>query len=512
MRIVVALLACSCFLSPALLFAQPAARIPVPGEQALADSTKLIADVYKTDYAQATTPALKQKLAKKLLDDAQVTKDDPVARYALLQVAKKIAIGIGDVETAMLVIEATAKSFAIDDVAQRRQLLEELAGQAKSSDDNYALTRYVARELVPLVKESKLPAAQALTEFGLATAKKAKDPDLLKQWSRRLESLKQQQQAWAKAEPALIVLNTKPGDAAANSEVGKYACYFQDDWQRGLPMLALGGDKELAALAEKELRGASATAEQLALADGWYDLSLARAEAEKLALQRHAAKLYRRLLPALQALALRRVEKRLEEIAAATSPFVKDEWVEVLDYVQLPKHLVENQWQAEGLSIVTRQAEHCKAFRIPVEINGNYELRIKATKLSGKEGITLSLSHPVNNCQFLLCCYGGELSGINNVNGVELNSDRNSSRVATKALADGRTFQYAIQVETRGDQAQISSTLENVRLTRWAGPISALSPYTAEWKGSLYIRHCGQGLAVHSVQLKLKSGAAWLAE
>ena len=491
-------------------FSQSPPRAPVPSEDAIAAATKIIADVYKQDYEQAKTAAQKQKLAQKLLDDAQASKDDPSARFALFQIARKIATGIGDLETAILAIERCAKVFDVDTISQRQQLFEDIAGQVKTADDNYGLARYIGRETVALLQDNQLTAAQSLTELGLSTAKKAKDPDLVKQWSRRQTQLKERQQAWTKSQAALEVLKTNPGDASANDEAGKYACCFQQDWTRGLSMLALGNDKDLAPLAEKELRGVSAPGDKLALADSWYDTGMTRSEVEKLALHQHAAKLYRDILPTLQALTLRRVEKRLEEIAAANSPFEKDEWVEILDFVQLPKHLVENQWERQGLSIVSLQNEHCKTFRIPVEINGNYEMRIKTTKAKGLETLAFSLSHPVNKCQFVLNY--GNVSGVNLVNQAGMDSDRNTSRTETKPHADGRTFQFAIQVETRGDQAVISSTFENVRFTRWAGPIAALSPNHPEWNPSIHVRQCGHGAAIHSVQLKLKSGAAWLVD
>ncbi len=49
-------------------------------------------------------------------------------------------------------------------------------------------------------------------------------------------------------------------------------------------------------------------------------------------------------------------------------------------------------------------------------------------------------------------------------------------------------------------------------LFRWTGPTSSLSPHHAHWKDWFYFRHCGKGLAVHNVQLKVKSGAAWIVE
>lgn len=275
-------------------------------------------------------------------------------------------------------------------------------------------------------------------------------------------------------------------------------------------MLALGDDQPLAKMATKELKGAAKTAENMALLDEWYDLSLQQDDVARHAVQRRIAKLYRQLIPDLQALTLRRVEKRLEEIGIATNSLPKNEWVEILDLVELPKNLVENHWHWEGTSIVTRQAEHCKSFVIPVEVQGNYELRIRATKLAPGDGLAVSLSHPANNSQVVLCCYDGTVSGVNNINNT--GADLNPSRTVTKQLPEGKPFRLLIQVDKRGDQVQINTTLENSRLFRWTGATSSLSPHHANWKDWFYFRHCGQGMAVHNVQLRVKSGAAWIVE
>ena len=217
-------------------------------------------------------------------------------------------------------------------------------------------------------------------------------------------------------------------------------------------------------------------------------------------------------MPQLTALAQKRVENKVRQIADATCPFVQDEWTEILDDVEFPKHLFDNQWQWEGLSVVTRQKEHWKQFRLPVEIDGDYELRIRATKLAGSDGLIVGLAKPANYAEFLLACYDGKVSGICLVNGHEPDSDQNPSRVAAKELPTGRSFQLTLQVANRGDQVQVTSLVENVRYSRWAGPVAALKPFRSTWTGSLFIRHCGAGMEIQSVQLKLKSGAAWFIE
>jgi hypothetical protein len=503
------LLLVAILLTPHALVAQVPQRTAIPAEAAVAEAKKLIADVYKKDYENAKTPLERQALAKKLIEDAGKSQDDPAARFALLQVARKMSVAIGDVATAMQVVDETAAAFEVIPGDDKCEVFEELANQAKTAEDNSLLARYILLELEPLVAAENLATAQKLTQAGLLAAKKSKETDLIKQWTRRREQLETRIAASFAAETAKTTLATSPTDEQANRIAGEYACFWQRDWETGLPLLALGDDKPLAAVATQELRGVKSTAEQLALADAWYDASLNRSEPITRAMQAHAEHHYRMALPSLQALALVRVEKRLEELRQASSPFPINEWVEILDLVELPKHIVENQWQREGLSVVTRQTKHGKMFRIPVEIHGNFELKIEVTPLSS-DGISISLSRTVNDVFFAHANWGGQITGLNYVNGQD--AGRNASKTEHAKLTTGRKLQLIIQVETRGDQATISSMLDNRRLSRWSGPLASIGASSKKPLNSLYVRHVAAGLAIHSVQLKLKSGTAWITD
>jgi hypothetical protein len=112
---------------------------------------------------------------------------------------------------------------------------------------------------------------------------------------------------------ALATLEVKPTDPASNLTVGRFRCFQKGDWDSGLPMLALGSDSTLKALAEKELAEPKSADEQAKLADGWWTA----AEKEEGTTRRHihsqAAHWYRRALPDLTGLDKARAEKRLEE-------------------------------------------------------------------------------------------------------------------------------------------------------------------------------------------------------
>jgi formylglycine-generating enzyme required for sulfatase activity len=114
-------------------------------------------------------------------------------------------------------------------------------------------------------------------------------------------------------------LASKPNDPAANLAVGQFDCFVKAEWDRGLPLLALGSDAELRALAEKELAGVSDAGAQVELGDGWWALSETEAGLARDHLREHAAKWYERAQPSLEGLAKAKVEKRLKEVEALAS-------------------------------------------------------------------------------------------------------------------------------------------------------------------------------------------------
>ena len=67
---------------------------------------------------------------------------------------------------------------------------------------------------------------------------------------------------------ALAALDRNPTHPAANQMVGKYRCFNKGNWITGLPMLALGSDPELKALAIVDLKGALSSTERSGHRDG----------------------------------------------------------------------------------------------------------------------------------------------------------------------------------------------------------------------------------------------------
>lgn len=73
-----------------------------------------------------------------------------------------------------------------------------------------------------------------------------------------------------KLDVARAALEKAPEDPKANLDLGKLLCFDLGEWAEGLPLLAKGGDKELAPLAQRDL---DTTADRLPVADAWFTLS-----------------------------------------------------------------------------------------------------------------------------------------------------------------------------------------------------------------------------------------------
>src|SRR3989442_1034688 len=79
-------------------------REAVPSADAQAKAEKLIKDLFKADYARFR-PADRLALSTKLLQQAVETKDDPAARYVLLQEASRLAARAGALQQALKAVQ-----------------------------------------------------------------------------------------------------------------------------------------------------------------------------------------------------------------------------------------------------------------------------------------------------------------------------------------------------------------------------------------------------------------------
>lgn len=498
-------LAASWLSCPAIGRAQT--RTAVPSAAQIEEATQLAAKAFKSEYAAAKTPAQKMELARLMLADADKTTDDMANKYALLVVAQKICVQGKHLDLAMECVRRRTADFDVDRGEAQLEVLQEFASQAKTPAENLQMTRYLAQSYEALVRAQQFDTAKKCLTAGLAAAKKTRDPATLAQWTRRETKLTALTKAHADAKEALETLEREPINAQANLAAGQYHCFFRQDWQQGLSMLALSNEQPWQRLAEQELRSQDQQVDRIALADGWYDASQDLPSPAREALQQQAASHYETLLSSLPALTRRRVEQRCIEIRQVASPFPKDEWVELLDMTDLQQHHIRGRVEREGLSV----GSHDGWFALPVTLGeGDFEIRVRAIPLQNDTGFSITLSEAGNRSLFGINGWGAR-SGLAPVDNRHVpNGPAAAPFVPSKV---GQPMLVGVHIERATDGIRLTTTVNNNRHFAWAGPATSLGNAEMGGEFSQFLdRICigGGRFVLESVQLRVKSGSARL--
>jgi hypothetical protein len=309
------------FFGPVLLivtapFAQGATKkAAVPDEAAQKEAVALIRDVYKDEQKQATTPEKKSELAKKLIEKAGVTKDDPANQFVLLRIARDLAAQAGDCETALEAVSQLAQGFAVDAVEMKVGVLVEVASVVTTKDEQQPIVEAAQTVIGQAIAQDNYGAADRLGKLALAAARKSRDQGLVKHAQASIKSVKEAAAAFEVVQEAMKTLKERPADPDANLAVGKFLCFIKGDWKQGSPLLLLGSDATLKTLAEKEGEARDGAA-QVKVGDGWWKLAAQEEGVLQTNLRRRALFWYTKALPGLTGLVKDKVEKRVAEVEA----------------------------------------------------------------------------------------------------------------------------------------------------------------------------------------------------
>ncbi len=239
----------------------------------------------------------------------------------LLRFAKEAAVLAGDAETALEAVDRIIQTYEVDPVKMKLECLEAVAEAAKSSSQRAAL----AEQAFPLIDEAaaddNFEAAAKLADLARQSALRARDFSLAKEVAARMKEVEELEAAYGQYQKAMERLKGNPTDPEANLAAGRYLCVVKRDWDRGVPMLALGSDPGLKAIATQELKGATSPEAQVALGDSWWDLADTKEGEEKTVLLLRAGYWYRQAEPHVaSALVKAKLERQLAEIGKLGRP------------------------------------------------------------------------------------------------------------------------------------------------------------------------------------------------
>ena len=293
------------------VFAQQKAPVPDAGSQQRVRN--LAGSLYGDRFKEARTAADKTALAKEMIRAGLEAGDGSADQYVLLEIARDIAAGAGDAETALAAVAELAQRFDVQGPKLKAEALKRAARGASFPAERKAVAEAALAVIAELAAADQYEAALDLCEAARATAQRARDYPLVKKLASQADELKGRRKAAKGYIAALATLEKSPGDPAANLAAGSYLCFVKGDWEKGVPMLALGDDEQLKALAVGDLEAEKSPAAQLARGDAWWEA--AQLGRDRNALLARAGYWYRRAEPNLTGIERVKAQKRLAELA-----------------------------------------------------------------------------------------------------------------------------------------------------------------------------------------------------
>ena len=124
-------------------------RFPVPSEEEINSARNVVRGLFKSDFDKASDSRSRSELSRRLIGIVKETKTDFAERYALLMVARDIAILAPDVATALEAVNVLEDSFEVEGTALRVETLQRIVrapGVAFAVEELVAPWRAITRE------------------------------------------------------------------------------------------------------------------------------------------------------------------------------------------------------------------------------------------------------------------------------------------------------------------------------------------------------------------------------
>lgn len=256
---------------------QIAKRAPVPPVKELTAAQEKLREIYREKLALAKTEPYKSKLAAEMIDTAAELKADPAGAYVLQRAALTLAVEAADAGLLLKGIDQRIARFEVDSFQENLKWIQAF-GEATASRDA-ALVRGgpIVQRAIPVIytgiQADEYMAASAVARI----ANRFTDNQIGGQLSRLLTRLRSQlgsaKREYEKSVEFLEQYRVDPQDKAAGAAFGRFLCFIKGDWETGLPLIAEGPNGDLTEVARMDLRGARTAAEQVAVADAWWELS-----------------------------------------------------------------------------------------------------------------------------------------------------------------------------------------------------------------------------------------------
>ncbi len=241
-------------------------------DDTLIDATK---NKLREDYKNLVAgeePRNKSEWAKLLIKrSAEIS--NTTTRFAVLDLAAELGMDAGDFLTFLEACNQIGKFFDIDVLAKKIRMLKTAAQREHTADGLDLFLEALLLTGFEAWADDRHKEASVLSTIATGMAKKSAASHWLYQAEFFEEEVRKAAPIYERIKPLLETLKAQPADPRANLEVGKFLCFVKNEWDSGLPKLAIGSDRSLKGIAAMELRNSTEWVEQISLGNAWWEQS-----------------------------------------------------------------------------------------------------------------------------------------------------------------------------------------------------------------------------------------------
>ncbi len=319
-------------------------RTAIPAGDAQQKQLAKLHDILKDDFALAKSPDEKLKLARRLVQLAQETKDDPPMAYVMATQGLDLAGRQGDPRIAADAVKLLTEQYDVDNADVISKSIVQLSHTVRTSQARGMVAKAALDLVDPAIAAGKFEIATEFSGIAATLASLEKNP-VVRDMAKEAGDRARRAQHWSRDfQTAVDKLAAQPDDPEANYLAGKAYCFGKNDYATGLPLLAKGSDEELKKLAQMELK-ASDGSNAIVVADAWWDAADKRAETGEKddptakGMRNRAGHWYRLAEGQLSGLQLTKAQKRIADAGDEKAAVVESREVFLDDLNEADSHM-----------------------------------------------------------------------------------------------------------------------------------------------------------------------------
>ena len=295
-------------------------REPAPKAGDIARAQNRLKQIYSDKMSEAKDDSEKGDLAGQMLNDAKGMMEDPAGAFALQTAAIRLGTEAGEIKHVLSAVDQRVGRFEVDTYKQNIDALLEFAEGTNRREPSEVDGDVFLKRAIPVISaaihDNDFMRASAIARHAYRLRDQEPNEEIQKSLNKLRVLLGSAKREYDKAAESLAIYREDPSQTEQAAAFGRFLCFIKGEWEQGLPLVIMGGKRQLREVAQMDINGAKTIDEEVALGDAWWELSRQIGSGiYRQSLQDRAAFWYQKAFPVMpQSLDRIHVKGRLDEL------------------------------------------------------------------------------------------------------------------------------------------------------------------------------------------------------